>query len=65
MESMAAATTTQYNKILASISELKTLSIAVSAMTSGGTRDSATSRPSPYKRTKANLRINHLMSAIK
>ena len=65
MESMAAATTTQYNKILASMAELETLSTAASATTGGGTRNSATVRPSPDERTKSNLHINQLMSEIK
>ena len=65
MESLAAATTTQYNKIMASMAELKTLSITESAMTGGSTCDSATGRPPPEKRTKANIRMNQLMSAIK
>ena len=65
MESLAAATTTQYKNNLASMAELKTLSIASSAMTGGGTRDSATGRTSPNKRTKSNLCINQLLSEIK
>ena len=65
MESLAAATTMQYNKILASMAELKTLSIAESATTGGGTWDSAIGRSSPNKLTKSNLRINQLMLAIK
>ena len=65
MESLVAATNTQYNKILASMDELKNLSIAASATTGGGTRDSSTGRPSPDERTKSNIRINQLMSAIK
>ena len=65
MEALATATTTQYNIILASMAELKTLSIAASAMTIGGTCDSATDCPSPNKRSKSNLRINQLMLAIK
>ena len=65
MESMAAATTTQHNKILASMAKLKMLSIAGSATTGGGTRDSATVHPYPDEPTKANLRINQLMSVIK
>ena len=65
IESPAAATTTQYNKILASMAELKTISIAASATTVGGTRDSASGHPSPDKLTKSNLRINQLMSSIK
>ena len=52
MESLAAATTMQYNKNLTSKAELKTLSIAAYATTSGGTHDSATGRPSPNERTK-------------
>ena len=65
MESLAAVTTTQYNKILASMAELKTLSIVESATTGGGTRDSATDRPYPDKCTKSNICINQLMSEIK
>ena len=65
MESLAVATTTQYKTILASMAELKTLSIAASAITIGGTCDSATGCPSPNKRSKSNLRINQLMLAIK
>ena len=47
MESLAAATTMQYKTILASMAEIKTLSITASAMTGVGTRDSVTGRPSP------------------
>ena len=65
MESLAATTTTQYNKIIASMDELKTLSIAASAMTGDGTGDSVTGHPSPDERTKSNLCINQLMLAIK
>ena len=52
MEALAKDTTMQYDIILASMAELKTLSIAVSATTVGGNRDSATGRLSPDKRTK-------------
>ena len=47
------------------MAELKTLSIAASATTGGGTRDSVNGRPPPNERPKENLRINQLMSAIK
>ena len=65
MESLEVATTTQYNKILASMAELKTLSIAASATTGGGTCDTATGCTSPNERTKSNLCINQLIPAIK
>ena len=65
MESLVEATITQYNKIMTSMAKLKTLRIAASATTGGGTCDSATGRPSPDERIKSNLRINKLMSAIK
>ena len=65
MESLAAATTTQYNKILDSMAELKMLSIAASVTTCGSTRESATGCPPPEEDTKANLHTNQLMSAIK
>ena len=65
MEALAMATTTQYEKILSIMAELETLSIAAAATTGGGNRGSSTSRITPYERTKSNLRINQLMSAIK
>ena len=65
MEALATATTTQYQKILATMAELKTLSITEAATTGGGNRDSATGRLTPDKRTKSNLCISQLMSAIK
>ena len=55
----------QYEKILAVMAELKTMSIAAAATTGGGNRDIATGRLTPDKRTKSNLRINQLMSEIK
>ena len=64
MEALAMATTTQYDIIMASIAELKTLSIAASATTGGSNHDSATGRLSTYERTKSNLRINQLMLEI-
>ena len=65
MESLAASTTMQYNKIMASMAKLKTLIIAASATTVSGTRESATSRPSPDECTKSNIRINQLMLEVK
>ena len=62
---MATSTTTQYDKIMAPMDELKTFSIAASATTVGGNRYIATGRLNPDKRTKYNLRINQLMSKIK
>ena len=47
------------------MADLKTLSIAEYATTGGGNHESATGRLSPDERTKSNIRINHLMSAIK
>ena len=55
----------QYEKILAVMAELKTLSIAAAATTGGGNRDSVTGRLTPDERTMSNLRINQLISAIK
>ena len=57
-DALATATTTKYDKILASMPEPKTLNIAASATTGGGNSDSATSRLSLDKLTKYNLRIN-------
>ena len=65
MEALVTATTTQYEKILASMADLKTLSIVASTTTSSGNRDSATGRLTPNERTKSNLCINQFMSAIK
>ena len=65
MESLVAATNTQYNKILASMDELNNLSIAASATTGGGNTESSTGRLSPDERTKTNLCINQLVSGIK
>ena len=65
MEALATAANTQYEKILTTMAELKTLSIVAAETTSGGNRDSATGRLTPDERTKSNLRINQLMSAIK
>ena len=48
-----------------SMDELKTLSFAASATTGSGTCDRTTGRPYPNKRTKSNIHINQLMSAIK
>ena len=62
MEALAMDTTTQYNKILVYMAELKTLSIAVSATTDGGNRDSATGDISSDECAKSNFRINLLMS---
>ena len=50
---------------MSSMAELKALSIAASATTSNGTRDSATCCPTPDNRTKANILINQLMLAMK
>ena len=52
MDALATSTTTQYDIILASMAELKILSIAASATTGGGNRDSATGRLSPNECTK-------------
>ena len=41
------ATTMQYDKLLDSVAELKTLSIAASVTTGVGNRDSATGRLTP------------------
>ena len=65
MEALSTAATIQYEKILAAMAQLKTLSIAAAATTGGGNRDSATGRLTPDELTKSNLRINQLMSAIK
>ena len=65
MEALATSTITQYDKILSSMTELKTLSIAASATTDGGNRDSATGRLYRDERTKSNIRINQLILAIK
>ena len=61
MEALATATTMQYDRIMASMAELKTLSIAAAVTPNGGNRDSATGCLSPDKLTKSNLRINQLM----
>ena len=65
MEALTTATTMQYEKILSTMADLKTLSIAAAETTGSGNRDSATGRLTLDKRTKSNLRINQLMSAIK
>ena len=62
MEALAMDTTTQYNKILVYMAELKTLSIAASATTDSGNRDSATGDISSDECAKSNFRINLLMS---
>ena len=65
MESLKACNIMQYNKILASMAYLKTLSISASVKTRGGIHDSATGHPSPNENTKSNLCINQLMLEIK
>ena len=65
MKALATATNMQYDKILSTMSELKTLIISASVTTGGGNRDSTTGCLTPNKRTKSNLRINQLMLAIK
>ena len=64
-EALATSTTKQYEKVMSTMTDLKTPSIAAAATTGGGNRDSATGRLTPDKRTKSNLHINQLMSAIK
>ena len=65
MEALATSTTTQYDKIIATTAELKTLNITASETTGGDNGDSATGRLTPEERTNSNLRFNQLMSAIK
>ena len=65
MEALDMVTNTQYNKIMATVAGLKMLSIAASATTGGGNRDSDTVRLTPNERTKSNLCINKLMLEIK
>ena len=47
MEALVMANTTQYDKNLATMADLKTLSIAASETTGGSNRDSATGRLTP------------------
>ena len=65
MEALDTDTTSQYEKILAAMYELKTLSIAGAAKTGGSNRDSATGRLTPNERTKTYICINQLILAIK
>ena len=65
MEAPDTETTTQYDQILATMAELKMISIAALETTGDGNRDSATGRLTPDERTKSNIHINQLMSAIK
>ena len=64
-EALATSTTKQYENVMSTMTDLKTLSIAAAATTGGGNHDSATGRLAPDERTKFNIRINQLMSAIK